>query len=93
LAGGLPHAQSQHETMQSMVTGATNQSVKQLAGLSILIVDNHIKNRTLLMDFLAQQGCRVYLASDGRDGYAKARAILPDVILMEIAMPVRLPPA
>ncbi|MGC7405188.1 response regulator transcription factor [Pandoraea pneumonica] len=42
----------------------------------------------LLMDFLSQQGCRVYIAQDGRDGYTKARTVQPDLILMDIRMPV-----
>lgn len=60
----------------------------QLHGLRVLIVDDNREDRMLLMDFLSQQHCRVYLAIDGRDGYGKAQAVLPDLILMDIAMPV-----
>ncbi|WP_186024098.1 response regulator transcription factor [Burkholderia gladioli] len=59
-----------------------------LHGLRVLIVDDNREDRMLLMDFLSQQRCRVYLASDGRDGYGKAQAVLPDLILMDITMPV-----
>nr|WP_280524095.1 response regulator [Pandoraea pulmonicola] len=59
-----------------------------LAGVRVLVVDDNQENRMLLMDFLSQQGCRVYMAQDGRDGYAKARTVLPDLILMDIRMPV-----
>jgi DNA-binding response OmpR family regulator len=59
-----------------------------IAGLRILIVDDNRDDRALLMDFLRPQGCRIYLADHGRDGYDKAQAISPDLILMDIAMPV-----
>jgi DNA-binding response OmpR family regulator len=59
-----------------------------IAGLRILIVDDCLDDRALLMEYLRQQGCRIYLADDGRDGHDKAQAISPDLILMDIAMPV-----
>lgn len=61
---------------------------RQLLGARVLVVDDSPADRMLLMDFLAQQGCRVYIAEDGRDGYAKARTVQPDLILMDIRMPV-----
>jgi CheY-like chemotaxis protein len=54
----------------------------------VLVVDDNQEDRMLLMDFLSQQGCRVYIAQDGRDGYTKARTVQPDLILMDIRMPV-----
>lgn len=53
----------------------------------ILVVDDQPSDRSLLADFLGQQGFRVYMASDGLDGVNKARASRPDLILMDIAMP------
>lgn len=53
----------------------------------ILVVDDHASDRSLLADFLGQQGFRVYMASDGLDGVNKARACRPDLILMDISMP------
>ncbi|VVD80185.1 Response regulator PleD [Pandoraea soli] len=61
---------------------------RQLSGARVLVVDDNQEDRMLLMDFLSQQGCRVYIAHDGRDGYAKARTVQPDLILMDIRMPV-----
>lgn len=61
---------------------------RQLLGVRVLVVDDSQEDRMLLMDFLGQQGCRVYIAEDGRDGYAKARTVQPDLILMDIRMPV-----
>ncbi|MES2008434.1 MAG: response regulator [Pseudomonadota bacterium] len=53
----------------------------------ILVVDDQPSDRSLLADFLGQQGFRVYMASDGLDGVNKARASRPDLILMDISMP------
>ncbi|MDR3399806.1 MAG: response regulator [Pandoraea sp.] len=61
---------------------------RQLSGVRVLVVDDNQEDRMLLMDFLSQQGCRVYIAQDGRDGYTKARTVQPDLILMDIRMPV-----
>jgi DNA-binding NarL/FixJ family response regulator len=56
---------------------------------SILIVDDHAMNRKLLRRHLeAQEGFRVVgEGEDGVEGIAKAEALLPDVILMDVAMP------
>jgi DNA-binding response OmpR family regulator len=58
-----------------------------LAGLSILIVDDNRDDRLLLAEYLGAKGSRVYLANDGHDGFRKALAILPDLILMDVGMP------
>jgi CheY-like chemotaxis protein len=77
-----------YEKMRPMITGPPLTDGRSLQGLRVLIVDDNREDRMLLMDFLSQQGCRVYLAGDGRDGYGKAQTVLPDLILMDIAMPV-----
>ncbi|CAG2160182.1 response regulator transcription factor [Cupriavidus numazuensis] len=59
-----------------------------LVGLRILIVDDNPDDRRLLAEYLGTQGSRVYLAEDGHDGFRKALAILPDLILMDVSMPV-----
>ena len=59
-----------------------------LLGQRILIVDDVEEDRILLTDFLLRQGCRLYVAKDGQDGYRKAQSVQPDLILMDIRMPV-----
>ncbi len=71
-----------------MNIGSTVPYTRQLRGLRVLIVDDNHEDRMLLLDFLGQQGCRVYVADDGHDGYRKAQTVLPELILMDIAMPV-----
>ncbi len=53
----------------------------------ILLVDDAAEDRLLLADFLRQQGYRLYVAEDGLDGYQKAVAIQPDLVLLDIHMP------
>ncbi|WP_175721564.1 response regulator transcription factor [Burkholderia anthina] len=53
----------------------------------VLVVDDHLGDRSLLADFLGQQGFRVFMAGDGLDGVSKARACRPDLILMDVNMP------
>lgn len=59
-----------------------------LSGQRILVVDDAEEDRILLSDFLVRCGARLYIGRDGQDGYRKAQTIRPDVILMDIRMPV-----
>lgn len=53
----------------------------------ILIVDDEPLNRITLEAFLAGDGYDLHFASNGRDGCAKARLVLPDLILLDVMMP------
>lgn len=59
-----------------------------LLGTRILVVDDAIDERALLASYLHLLGCRVYLASDGLDAVQKAIVVRPDIILMDMNMPV-----
>ena len=54
----------------------------------ILVVDDREEDRHLLADYLRREGYRLYVAEDGRDGVEKALYVQPDLILMDIHMPV-----
>ena len=54
----------------------------------ILIVDDEPKNLTLLRDLLQVSGYSTIEATDGKQGVELARAKKPDLILMDIQMPV-----
>ena len=54
----------------------------------ILVVDDREEDRHLLADFLRHQGYRLYVAEDGHDAVEKALYIQPDLILMDVHMPV-----
>lgn len=54
----------------------------------ILIVEDNIANRVLLRDLLEYHGYTVILATNGEEGIRLALAVKPDLILMDIQMPV-----
>jgi CheY-like chemotaxis protein len=54
---------------------------------TILIVEDNMNNCTLLRDILSFHGYEIAVASDGNEGVALARKLMPDLILMDIQMP------
>jgi len=58
------------------------------AARHVLVVDDDADIRAALMETLAEAGHTVDGAVDGADGLAQARARRPDVILLDMMMPV-----
>ena len=54
----------------------------------ILIVEDDELNRDSLRRLLRRRGFEIVLAVDGEDGVATARAEAPDLILMDMSLPV-----
>jgi two-component system, OmpR family, alkaline phosphatase synthesis response regulator PhoP len=54
---------------------------------SILIVEDDVMLRTLLVSKFTSEGFDVATAHDGDEGLAKALATKPDIILLDIIMP------
>src|SRR5690242_9296466 len=54
----------------------------------ILIVEDNEMNRDMLSRRLIRRGFEVVLAVDGEQGVAKAQTELPDIILMDMSLPV-----
>ncbi len=54
----------------------------------ILVVEDNPDNSDLVVDLLSTRGHTVTQARDGREGIAMARAQCPDLILMDISLPV-----
>jgi PAS domain S-box-containing protein len=54
----------------------------------VLLVEDNELNRDMLLRRLERAGYRVVIAHDGAEGVAKARSELPDLILMDISLPV-----
>jgi PAS domain S-box-containing protein len=56
--------------------------------LKLLVVDDRPDNRAVLVDLLAPAGFEITEAVNGQDALDKAEASHPDVILMDLLMPV-----
>jgi two-component system, cell cycle response regulator DivK len=54
----------------------------------ILVVEDHEDNRQILRDLLASAGYEMIEAENGEDGVAAAAAQQPDLILMDIQLPI-----
>jgi CheY-like chemotaxis protein len=53
----------------------------------ILLVEDNEMNRDMLLRRLQKRGHEVLVASDGREGVARARADAPALILMDMGLP------
>ena len=54
----------------------------------ILLVEDNELNRDLLVRRLTRRGFEVVVALDGREGVDKARSEAPDLILLDMSLPV-----
>ena len=54
---------------------------------NILVVGDSPTERFFSVDFLTKAGYQVTTAENGEEGIAKARAMKPDLILMDVVMP------
>jgi two-component system, cell cycle response regulator DivK len=53
----------------------------------VLVVDDTEDNRELYAQFLLYAGYRVEVAVDGYEALEKTRALRPDVVIMDLALP------
>jgi CheY-like chemotaxis protein len=56
--------------------------------IRILLVEDNEMNRDMLLRRLERRGFAVSIALDGAEGIVRARAEIPDVILMDMSLPV-----
>jgi CheY-like chemotaxis protein len=68
-------------------------SARRVAGYTgarrkILVVDDDAQSRMMLMDFLTTLGFNVVAATNGKDAIDEAQRVRPDLILMDIMMPI-----
>jgi signal transduction histidine kinase/CheY-like chemotaxis protein len=54
----------------------------------VLVVDDQETNRQIMFHLLAPLGFEVYLAENGKEGVEQAHTIHPDLILIDLVMPI-----
>ncbi len=54
----------------------------------ILVVDDSLTQRLVLSAILAEQGYEVITANDGNEAVIKTKSEMPDLIIMDVVMPV-----
>lgn len=72
-------------------TAATTPAVEapaRLLGLEVLVVEDSLINRYVLVAMLESLGCRVTTGIDGQEGLEAWRKLRPAVVLMDCSMPV-----
>jgi len=62
--------------------------VKSERGPIVLLAEDFEDARDLYRDYLEFSGFTVHTVANGRDAIAQARALMPDIILMDASMPV-----
>jgi CheY-like chemotaxis protein len=55
---------------------------------TVLVVDDDPEFRAVVGEVLAAEGCSVYEAANGREALDLLRDLLPDLILLDLMMPV-----
>jgi CheY-like chemotaxis protein len=56
--------------------------------MRILIAEDHPDNREMLTRRLERKGYEVHIAENGQEAVDKAKSCAPDLILMDISMPI-----
>jgi two-component system, cell cycle response regulator DivK len=56
--------------------------------MRILIAEDHVDNRDMLTRRLQRRGYQVFTAVNGADALEQAQRCAPDLILMDVSMPV-----
>jgi len=59
----------------------------EIAGATILLVDDHEQNLELLQAYLEDLGCRTLVARDGVEAVALVEREKPDIVVLDVMMP------
>lgn len=59
-----------------------------MASRSVLVIEDDAAIRETLAEILEFEGYRVAVASNGREGLEKTKRLSPDVILLDLMMPI-----
>ena len=71
----------------------SSEQAEGLRGLKILVIDDSKTIRRTAETLLTKEGCEVYTAVDGFDSLSKIADHQPDLIFVDIMMPMGTPKA
>ena len=84
-SGGDASARETETASQSVEDAAGGR--KPGSGATILIAEDNKANAAMLAEYLHAKGYQVVAVEDGVEAVAQARALVPDIILMDIQIP------
>ena len=74
--------------MKSIPPGVDPEAMPDLVGLTILVVDDYEDNRQMYGELLMHADFQVLEARDGAEAIEVARRAMPDLIVMDLSLPV-----
>jgi len=60
---------------------------KRHPSLAVIVIEDDLDARRIYSEYLRMRGWTVFTASDGRSGLNKTIDLLPDVVVLDLAMP------
>ncbi len=84
----LPNTQIATLTPQSQKASPLPEPAFHLLGKCILVADDVLTNRLLVKEYLLPTGCKIIEAENGIQAVEIAKMQLPDLIFMDIRMPI-----
>ena len=88
MLNGRPGEGSNEGAIQIAQTASTADYGASRSGLRILLVDDSEDNRTLVQAYLKDCDCDISTAENGMDAVEKFVSIRPDIVFMDVQMPV-----
>jgi len=84
----LPCIDESNDATANIVTEDTSDPSIHLAPGRILLMEDEVFNRRLICEFLQDQPLDIAEVSNGKEGLAEARKNRPDLILLDLRMPI-----
>ncbi|MFC1614595.1 response regulator [Gemmatimonadota bacterium] len=79
----------ENELYQKLIKHLMADTTRMFLGKTVLIIEDSKTIRSIMSGMLERMGFKVSLAEDGSQGEAVAKAIVPDMILCDLLMPVK----
>ena len=84
----IPDLPVPEETNHRLPDGSADRGAPDLSGLSVLVAEDDHVNLMVVREFLRDSGARIIEARNGAEAIRIAHEQLPDLVLMDVQMPV-----